>query len=53
MIWKTEQRKLHEIADRKPNEKNESAIRDLQDNVKHTNLHIIGGPSRGRKTKED
>ena len=31
--------------------KNESNIRDLWDNIKHTNLHIIGIPRRKRKRK--
>ena len=38
------------MADRKPNEKNESNIRDLWDNIKQANLHIIGMPE-GKEEK--
>ena len=30
-------------------EKNESSLRDLWDNIKHTNIHIIGVPEKDRK----
>ena len=29
--------------------KNEDSLRDLWDNFKNTNIHIIGGPRRGRE----
>ena len=28
---------------------NEDSLRDLLDNIKHTNIHIIGGPRRRRE----
>lgn len=36
----------------KPNEKNESRIRDLWENVKCANLHTIGIPERKESKKE-
>ena len=29
--------------------RNEDSLRDLWDNFKNTNIHIIGGPRRGRE----
>ena len=39
------------MADRKPNEKNESNIRDLWDNIKWATLCIIGIPEGEEKEK--
>ena len=47
MIWKVESPNVN--GRQKARWKNESNIRDLGDNVKHTNLHIIGGSQKGKK----
>ena len=31
--------------------KNEDSLRDLWDNIKHTNIHIIGVPEREERKK--
>ena len=33
----------------KRKQRNEDSLRDLWDNIKHTNIHIIGGPRRRRE----
>ena len=35
----------------KKNEKNEDSLRDPRDNIKHTNIHIIGAPE-GEERKD-
>ena len=35
----------------KKNKKNEDSLRDLWDNIKHTNIHIIGAPEREEREK--
>ena len=35
----------------KKNKKNEDSLRDLWDNIKHTNIHIIGAPE-GEERKD-
>ena len=32
-------------------ERNEDSLRDLWDNIKHTNIHIIGVPEREERKK--
>ena len=45
---------LHYMVDSSPpskNEKNEDSLRDLWDNIKHTNILIIGVPEREEREK--
>ena len=41
----------HRTEYREKNEKNEDCLRDLWDNIKHTNIHIIGVPE-GEERKD-
>ena len=50
MTWRTEWWKSLSQS-RKKNEKNEDSLRDLWDNIKHTNIHIIGAPE-GEERKD-
>ena len=44
-ITATEQNKVKRI------KRNEDRLRDLWDNIKHTNIHIIGVPEREEREK--
>ena len=43
--------KISEVAKRKKNLKNENSLRVLWDNIKCTNIHIIGVPKEKRESK--
>ena len=42
VIWKTGRRKHPIKAEKKRIKKNEDSLRDLGDNMRHNNIHIIG-----------
>ena len=48
--WMTEQWKLPKL-NRKKNFKNEDSLRDLWDNIKHANIHIVGVSEREEREK--
>ena len=47
--WMT--RTQNEQENEKRLRKNEEELREMQDNMKHNNIHIIGIPERERKSK--
>ena len=54
MTWRTE---MLEITTTEQNiekcmKRNEESLRDLWDNIKHTNIHIIGVPEEKRERKD-
>ena len=54
VIWNIRKQKNHqpEQQEEKRAQRNEDCIRRLWDNVKHTNIYIIGMPEEKRKGKK-